>query len=311
MLRRTTLVLCLVLSAAPAPRVFAGGPTMSELWPNDDGRSWRYQSRFEEFIPTPTLNDQLVRLILDGGTIAPVGIATQLLREELPSGPIMTFAAAPDVSNPFLRNLWNARPDLRTAISQRALASLAGGSACPADAPPGGQPAFFLSGEKAFLKTASEIGSWRCNADNTQQWLWLVSDLTPGNTFSLQLVPDLASDVILHGTVGTLEDVTVPAGTYSCLRVDYVVDYGISVCVDVNGTPHGTFRSETRGFVHYASGVGPIQSLEEFIQFAEVTGDCAPPEDVGLVYSRVTRQLDSSPVLVVATSWGRIKTIYR
>ena len=125
-------------------------------------------------------------------------------------------------------------------------------------------------------------------------------------------MPDLASDVYLHGTMAAFEDVTVPAGTYGqCLRVDYLVDYGTSNCTDQNGSVVGTYRAETRGFVDYAPGVGPVKSSEGFVPFAEVTGDCGSSGPVGIAFSQITRTLAATPVPVVATTWGRIKTIYR
>lgn len=308
---RFATILGLVLLAAHAPLALAGGPTMSSLWPNDDGRSWTYQSHYEAVSP-PEVVDQTARLTFDGTTVAPTSVAAQYLREQLLSGPATTLTFAENVSSPLLRNLWLARPDLREAIEQYSVAMTTGGNPCPEFAPPGGYNALLLGGEFAYVKTGDEIAAWRCNMADTRSWLWLVSDLSIGNTFSLQLVPDLASNVYLHGTIAAFEDVTVPAGTYSqCLRVDYVVDYGTSNCTDQNGTPVGTIRSETRGFVDYAPGVGPVKSSEGFVLYAEVTGDCGSSGPVGLAFSQITRTLAATPVPVVATTWGRIKTIYR
>jgi hypothetical protein len=282
---------------------------MGAYWPNDDGRAWTYQDRVEQFFPVPGVSDQVARLVFDGTTVAPNGIAAQVLREQLLSGSISTSATdAPGVTSPLMRNLWRARPDLRDAIARLASVSTAG-SPCPTD---GGGTSLLLGGGLTYRKTSDEIAAWRCNRADTRAWLWLVSNLAPGNTFTLQLVPDLASDVYLHGTMAAIEDVTVPAGTFNqCLRVDYVIDYGTSECTDEIGNPHGTSRSETRGFVHYAPGVGPVQSSEDFIPFAEATGDCTDPGNVGRVAGRVTRKLASDVVPVVRTSWGRIKLIYR
>ena len=147
---------------------------------------------------------------------------------------------------------------------------------------------------------------------NTRSWLWLVSDLTIGNTFTLQLVPDLASNVLLHGTIAAIEPATVPAGTFEdCVRVDYLIDYGKSECVDDQGNVTGTSRSETRGYVHYAPLVGPVQSSEEFLRFAEATGTCAAPGDIGRVFARASLRLYSATVPALRTTWGRLKTVYR
>ncbi|MEO5616891.1 MAG: hypothetical protein ABIS67_03895, partial [Candidatus Eisenbacteria bacterium] len=145
---------------------------------------------------------------------------------------------------------------------------------------------------------------------NTRSWQWLISNLTVGSTFVLQLVPDLSSNVFLHGTVAAVESATVPAGTFpGCVRVDYLIDYGASNCTDSNGNVTGTSRGETRGYVHYAPDVGPVQSFEEYIPVAELTGSCGSP--VGAVAARTTMRLASPAVPALPTSWGRVKAIYR
>jgi hypothetical protein len=96
--------------------------------------------------------------------------------------------------------------------------------------------------------------------------------------------------------------------------VDYVIDYGISECVNASGEPTGAFRSETRGLVRYAPGVGPVESDEVFIPLAEpFTGQCEmPPVGVGEAVSRAQLQLDSMPVVPVRTrTWGAVKAVYR
>jgi hypothetical protein len=159
--------------------------------------------------------------------------------------------------------------------------------------------------------TASEVAAWRCNLADTQSWLWLVSDLTIGHQFSLQLVPDLASDVFLHGTIAAIEPATVPAGTYAnCVRVDYVIDYGTSACTDDAGNVLGTSRAETRGYVHYAPNVGPVDSFEQFFPYQEVTGTCGAGH-VGQPSSLVTLRLNTPPVPARSTTWGKLKVAYR
>jgi hypothetical protein len=93
--------------------------------------------------------------------------------------------------------------------------------------------------------------------------------------------------------------------------VDYVVDYGTSECTDKQGNPSGTTHAETRGWVHYAPGVGPVSSSEDFIPVAAQKGTCAPPEDVGRVTHRNTRKFVLGTVPVIRATWGRVKTMYR
>ena len=137
------------------------------------------------------------------------------------------------------------------------------------------------------------------------------ADLTPGNEFTLQLVPDLADDVFLHGTVAGVEAATVPAGTFSnSVRVDYVIDYGLAACTDEFGNPIGTSRAETRGYLHYAPDVGPVKSYEEFIPVVERTGNCGTGP-VGERASLASMALESSITPARRSTWGQIKTAYR
>jgi len=295
------LATCLALSAPAA----AQPPTMDALWPNDDGRAWRYEQHYEEFFPNPQLIDNQVRIIFDGTTTAPNGISTQYLREDLVAGPALSSALGAAVTDRLLLAVWTARPDLRAAIQQAV-----------ADAPcpqfhPAGQIAVLLGGEFAWRKTTDEVAAWRCNLADTRSWLWLVSDLTLGHQFSLQLLPDLAADISLHGTIAAIEPVTVPAGNFQdCVRVDYVIDYGTSACTDDVGNPIGTSRAETHGHVHYAPNIGPVESSEQFIPYVEATGTCGEGH-VGEASSTVTMQLNSTPTPALRSTWGRIKTAYR
>ncbi len=295
-----------------APPAFALGLDLSSLWPNEDVNSWTYQQSYEVFFPDPEVGAQVVRLFLEGTTVVPNGIVTQVLREELVNGATMALAQAPGVTSPLLRNLWQARPDLREAIARFAVTGAAGANPCPNEPPQGSVGALLLNGQLTFRKTADEIAAWRCDVADTRSWLWLTSNLAIGNTFTLQLIPDIVSDVYLRGTIAAVEDVTVSGGTFdSCLRVDYVVDYGLSTCTNESGQSIGTSHAETRGYVHYAPGVGPVQSFEEFIPYLEATGDCAPPEQIGQVSHRITREFTTGTVVIAPTTWGRIKAIYR
>jgi hypothetical protein len=305
MRRRIAAITHLAASLALVSSVFAQGPDMSSFWPNHDGASWHYEQHYQTFFPDQAIVDNEVRLVLDGPAVAPVGIEAQYLREEVLGGtPLLSTRVAP-VRDRFLQMLCVARPDLRDRVI-RAVE----GQACPTGGAPEGYYSLLLSGELAYRKSVDDIAAWRCDLANTRAWLWLVSDLTVGNTFTLQLVPDLSSDVFLHGTIATFESVTIPAGTFSnCLRVDYRVDYGLFECRDEQGNP-GTFRAETRGSVHYAPGVGPVQCSEEFV-YVEATGNCIDPSDVGRPSSVVTLRLVAGPVAVRPVTWGGLKARYR
>ncbi len=281
-------------------------PTMDELWPNQDGLSWTYAQRYEDFDLTPSVVENRTRIFLDGTVIAPTAIQAQYLRQELISGPAFVESSEPALTDPFLRQLWIARPDLRTKILQ-----VESDADCPETRAPGSY-GYFLNGELAYLKTSGDIGAWRCNKSDTQAWLWLVSDVSVGNTFTLQLVPDLADDVFLHGEIVAVEPVTVPAGTFkNCVRVDYLVDYGFSTCYGQQRQPRsGRYgrRLEATSTTRPASA--RCESFEEFIPIAERIGSCGGPS-VGAPVSRVSLQMDTTPTPVRRTTWGQIKLTYR
>lgn len=289
-----------MLLTAPA---FAQGPMMGAYWPNDDGRVWHFAQHYQD---DGSSIDNQVRLVFDGTTTAPTGITGQYLRDEVLGALAVTPALAAAIPDPFLRQVWLARPDLRARVMQAATEV-----PCPPNATPGAY-GVLLRSARTFVVSPSEIVSWRCDPADTRSWLYLVSNLSIGNTFTLQLVPDLADNIYLHGTIAAHEDVHVPGGDYiNCLRVDYVVDYGLSSCTDAVGTPQGTSRAETRGSVDYAANVGPVRSVEEFIPYVEMTGTCAAPGDVGRAFASTSLMLLSPSVAVVPTTWGRLKTVYR
>ena len=72
-------------------------------------------------------------------------------------------------------------------------------------------------------------------------------------------------------------------------------------------------RSETRGSVHYASEVGPVQTHQEWIPYAEPpSGDCHLPWPVGEPLTAGGFSLtNSEPTPVEETSWGSLKHRYR
>lgn len=304
---RTALVAlsCIAAGVFLAPPADSQGPTMDALWPSEDGRSWSYDQHYESFDANPQVIANQVRIFFDGTTVAPNGIEAQYLREQLIGGDAPATALAAVLPDPLLRRLWVARPDLREKILHAVE-----DSPCP-EQTPSYSYALLLGGEFAYRKTADEIAAWRCNLADRRAWRWLVSDLTIGNTFTLQLIPDLASNVLLHGTIAAIEPATVPAGRFDdCVRVEYVIDYGLNECTDASGNTLGTARWETRGYVKYAPHTGPVQSNEEFL-IAEATGTCVTPEDIGRAMSRTSLKLNSPTVPVRPTTWGRIKAAYR
>ena len=308
-----SVLLCLAAAFAAGPAT-AQDPTMDQLWPNTDGLSWTYDQAYEDYFQQESVQNQ-VRFYFKGTTIVPGGIEVQNLKSEVFGGADRLLkthsdlAGAPEaVGNrgPFWRNLWRARPDLRESIE----------SSCANNATDSGSgwPYSILLHAGTYVKTDEEISSYRTDQVAMKSWLYLISDLTIGATFDLQLIPDIAVNVWLHGTLAAREDVTVPAGTFAgCLRVDYRIDYGETVCTDEQGQVSGSMRSETRGSIHYATGVGPVRVHERMILFAEPpSGECSIPWPVGEPVTECGLSLtNSQPTPVEEMSWGRLKHHYR
>jgi hypothetical protein len=316
------LILPLVALALVSPQRASAQPTMDSLWPNDDGHSWLYEQVYHDWYAGEVIENE-VRLFFNGADTVPGGIVVQNLDVEILGAPLAPTSGSTDqgvkllsgdtdvpaAADPFMRTLWKARPDLREAIREK----LDAGPAEPVRYPPG----FYqlLLGEAAYRKSDEDIAAYRRDIEATKSWLWLVQDLTIGNTFEFQLVPDLADDVWLYGTLAAWEDIDVPAGHFAgCLRVDYRIDYGASICTDETGSELGGFSSETRGFVHFAPEVGPVNHGEEFIPFKEfLWGECPEWEIYqGVVFtSGSLRLMGEQPTAVKPTTWGRLRTLYR
>ena len=140
----------------------------------------------------------------------------------------------------------------------------------------------------------------------------------PGSTFTHQLIPELADDIFLHGTVVAIDATVVTEhATYSnAVKVEYVIDFGVSTRTDESGNVLATHHSERNGHVHFVPGVGPVELLEESTPFVWAdcgSEDCPPEIDdwIGQVTETQTLSLDQGPVSVEAASWGGVKSMYR
>lgn len=305
---KTALALAtvVVVSALAAPAAISGPVLdMESFWPNRDANQWLYKQTYQLADwavngPDTVLSD--VGLRFYGTTTAYGGAEVQNLVEEIPLGGSFQTADS-QTGDAFMRTLWAVRPDLRPA-----LAALSPMDMSETAAPQQFWDALFIHGG-AFELTADEIVTWRTELSAGKSWLFLVSDISQwGDTFQIQLIPDLSSDVFLTGTVTGFENVTVPAGSYQCLRVDYVVDYGTSVCTAPdNPDAQGSFRAQTTGFVDYAPGIGPVRS-EEALSYHDVMGDCGVVPDEPA--QRIVLELTNTNVPAISTTWGRMKTRY-
>jgi hypothetical protein len=324
-LRVAALTLLLLLATALGP-VAGGVPCASAqvplapLWPNEDGMSWPFRLHVVEL---PEGIDTVVEgsMTLEGTTVVPGGLAQNLIAQHGPitrlapgnlrSGRSLAgrlFGENPPALPGLLRRVWLARPDLRERIEERYADSQR--------MDPGPWWPNFLHGGY-LLKTADRIEMWQ-DEWNHSTWTYLAAPVEVGQTFVHQLVPELADDIFLHGTVTAIDAaVSTPAGAFSpVVKMEYLIDYGISEIVDEMGTLLGTFHGETTGHVQYAPGVGPVDLLEEFVPYvwAECPGGPCPPEIedyIGVPIQTIMMQLTGQPTPAIGMSWGSARVLYR
>lgn len=291
------LLVVLLVSSSPV----LAQPILEDLWPNQDGKSFTYDGVYEDYGQPTTIFTG--RLIFEGvATMAP-GVEVQNLVGQADGVPVVKWGDVPDGLSPLLRRLWIARPELRDAITAKV-----------AKDPLGFWPALLLGPAEVALEvghrqTADHIGSWR---DGIADWSWwyLSDQLFAGANFTLQLIPDLTSDVFLHGTVrGTAESVGTPAGSWTdATVVDYVIDQGTGIVLE-GGAEVGTAQAETVGWVAFVPGVGPVASSEEFhFTSVDCPSGCEAEGFVGVPLSTVELSMRSLPVATANRSWGALKS---
>jgi hypothetical protein len=303
--RRAAFVAATMCLAALASLGFPGCPedvtgpagaasnqlTLSNCWPNDDGRYWLYVTTSrslqpEPFEPLPAdtpvpaitfgiarslLDDEVLewgdsrqvygfRMQFEGLMTTSSGVTAQNLVESLDiivmegSGPGASFEAR------LLERIAAARPDLRARLGRPDAISAAPGLRWA-------WTPYFIHGY-AWSKTPERIGTFG-DVDTLLAWKFLDANVRPGATFRHQLVPSLASDVWLSAIVERTVALHLPDGSRSASAIDvlYVLDYGTSYATDAMGIPIGAYRTFDYGRVTYAPGVGPVRDLERRLAY--------------------------------------------
>jgi hypothetical protein len=297
------LMALIILTTAMASSALAQS-ALDQLWPRGDGLSWTYTGSTSDVNTPPT--SFTGRLIFDGASTFSPGVAVQNLVGQLDGLPLASLSRVPRGISPLLARLWMLRPELRDAIAARQTNKAGSAILWPAILL---APAELANGV-GHRQTVDRIGDWR---DSISDWSWwfLTADLTPGAGFTLQLVPDLASDVFLHGTVrGNMETVSTGAGTFSnAVVVDYRVELGTVSIADDTGTPIGTEIVETTGWVAFVPNVGPVASSEDTTVLSVDCPNGCPVEEsqVGTVVAHTDLTLSDVPVAVENDSWGALK----
>lgn len=292
----------LIAGLACVPATVLAQPTLSSLWPHADGSRWDYEISIVDAEPLDWTGPGFLQF---DGTVETAGGTAQVLVAEhaTPTGKRTTGGA--DV---FLASVWRARPDLRAAITARYGDQAAGDAAW--------YPLLVHGGY--FIESAAALHMWQAKW-NHATWTYATDNLTVGAQFTQQLIPELADDVYLHGTVEAIDaTVATPVETFAgAVRIAYEVDYGWSEDTGEDGTPLGRFiRSRTQGHVHFVPDVGPVEMHEEFILYAEI--DCGaepcPPEwleGLGTPIARYDMGLTGTTVGVHSRTFTQMKALYR
>jgi len=294
---RTVLIGSLLFTAAALAQ-----PTMDSLWPNQDGLRWNY---LYSVTTTDGLDFSSPAILQLEGTHTTAGGPAQILQAQHNPVPGPMKLDLPDLP-PLLLGVWRARPDLRVAIEER----YAGNKRDT-----GWWPLFLQDGY--FRKTATHVEMWQDEWTHAT-WIHLEGEITVGNSFVFQLVPELATDIFLHGAVAEIDaSVSTLAGSFNdAVKMEYLVDYGIQVATNEMGDPVGNIHSEIQGHVYFVPDVGPVAMLELYIPFVWI--DCSPgdcptewQDQLGVILQTQTLSLSEMPLGSDNLSWGEMKTLYR
>ena len=238
-------------------------PTLENIWPNDNGMRWVYDHTAahwnadvtyyptEDAVPMHSLphwyevfeyletnvppqatqtTTGTMTLQFDGLTTTQSGVTAQNLVAEVVTNP-RPGRVAPDRD-------W--RRDRSPLVNEGPLV-LHGG---------------------AWVKSASGIVTYG-DIGQEPTWKFLESDLSVGSTFTLQLVPQFKDDAFLHGVVFRQVNVETEVGTFQkALDCLYIIDWGITRVIDLQGQTVGYLRVIDLGRVIYAPRVGPVYCYE-------------------------------------------------
>jgi hypothetical protein len=263
---------------------------LEDFWPHAPGASWSYDRVELQWGTAAKSAATTVRFTLGDTTSVGGSITVHPLIVDVSSAVIEAGTA-------FWWQLAIARPGLSSLSAARPTSEASSG---------------LVIHDATLLRVAAdEIAAYR-DSPAIRSWLYAEPDLTPGHTFRLQLIPDLADSVFLDGSVVGSTDVTTPAGSFTAaLQVRYEVDYGWAEATDSLGAIVGRTRARTRGKMYYAPGVGPVLARETFVPVVESQGSPPPPlVDSTFAELRLV-SYSLTPTTVGTRSWTEMKTQYR
>jgi hypothetical protein len=291
---RTWLLLVLAAWMMRGATAGAQAPGLEALWPHRAGNTWTHDRVVIDWAPGKSSQAATVRFTF--GDPQPLGgtVVVQPLTVDV-SG---TTNAMPAL----YRQLAMARPQLAARVAAAARNRAGTGA---------GTSELVIYDAGLVRVAADEIAAY-VDPPLHRSWLYLEADLTPGHTFRLQLLPDVADSLFLNGTVLGAADVSTPAGSFAgALCVRYDVDYGWNDLTDSLGQIIGQARSLTRGEIFYAPGIGPVLARETFIPRLQVTGNLPPAVfDSTFAELRLT-SCAVAPTRLQPATWTQLKQCYR
>jgi hypothetical protein len=294
-----TLLLAACGDDGPA-RPGALEPTLANVWPSDDGRSWTYTLAVRgwdsdppplydapDAVPRLTLDDAealldtlgtgtgietgdgILRLRFDGRLTTGSGVEGQNLQEEIFARDTLAVRAVPagrlGAGAAFLARFLRARPDLQDAVAGALGAAGLSEGEPRLDQVSLDVPLLLHGG--AWEKTAAHIGTYG-DLDTLLAWKFLGPELAPGSEFVHQLVPSLADDAFLHGRVLSKSTLRTPIGTFeNALECLYLVEFGVGEVRNPT-MPTRYFRAYDFGTVTYVPAVGPVSCYERVLVFS-------------------------------------------
>ena len=222
----------------------------------------------------------IYRMQFDGMKTTDDGVTAQNLTAELFLELGQGVERHADEGTALLRRLYVARPDLREKIvsflgsNSEVASSLVregtlgfsprgstGGHGVPGSlAQPFGFPVLIHGG--VWEKTDQWIGTYE-NVSPRLWWKFLADDLAVGSGFTYQLFPEFVDDNYLLCHAYRHVRVQTEVGTFEkALDCLYIVDRGITVATDPQGSIIGYNRMFDYGRVIYAPTIGPVYSYE-------------------------------------------------
>jgi len=216
--------------------------------------------------------------VFDGDIVTQSGATGQnLVVTSTPAG----GAPAASAGETFLSALRRARPDLRDRLP-------AAGKAYEERTPYG------LTGP-CWEKTDTHIGGYG-DLHAELSWLYLETPLDRNATFDLQLVPQIADDIWLHGWIVRQGEWTQEGETFTrALEVFTLIDFGVQTITGDDGMPAGEIRSLACFGTIYAPGVGPVYIKEWRVLPGDPVLQDRPGELVVLEAVLVDRGLPEDP----------------